>query len=177
MCIRDSYSAYKHVGLTAVRYPRGAGTGAKEQPQMTEIPMGKASVIQDGKNVAILSFGTLLPAAIAAANAIGATVVNMRFVKPLDTELLKKLAAKHDLLVTLEENVVAGGAGSGVNEYLASAGIATPTLNLGLPDRYIDHGSQNALLAECGLDADGIEASIVASPFYQPVLKDVKKRV
>lgn len=171
------YSAYKHVGLTAVRYPRGAGIGAKELSKMTEIPMGKGSVVQHGQNVAILSFGTLLPAAIAAAGAIGATVVNMRFVKPLDTELIDQLAANHGLLVTLEENVIAGGAGSGVNEYLAANGIATPTLNLGLPDRYIDHGSQTALLAECGLDADGIEAAIVASPFYQPALNDIKKSV
>ena len=161
------YSAYKHVGLTAVRYPRGAGTGAVEQTAMTEIPMGTADLIQAGSGVAILSFGTLLPAAIEVANRIGATVVNMRFVKPVDGAMINDLAAKHDLLVTLEENVVAGGAGSAVNEYLANAGIATPSLNLGLPDRYIDHGSQTALLAECGLDADGVEKSILASPFYQ----------
>ncbi len=118
--------------------------------------------------MAILSFGTLLPAAIEAATKLGATVVNMRFVKPLDEKLINELANTHDLLVTLEENVVAGGAGSGVNEALSAAGISTPTLNLGLPDRYIDHGSQTALLAECGLDAIGIEQSIVNSPFYQP---------
>ncbi len=171
------YSAYKHVGLTAVRYPRGAGIGALEKPAMHEIPMGKGEVIQNGQNVAILSFGTLLPAALEAANVLGATVVNMRFVKPLDGDLINQMAASHDLLVTLEENVIAGGAGSGVNEYLAAAGIATPTLNLGLPDRYIDHGSQTALLSECGLDAGGIAASILASPFYQPALNDVKKRV
>jgi 1-deoxy-D-xylulose-5-phosphate synthase len=162
------YSAYKHVGLTAVRYPRGAGTGAIEKTEMTEIAFGEGVTVRKGGNVAILSFGTLLPAAIEAAKNIGATVVNMRFVKPLDQNLISDLADTHNLLVTLEENVIAGGAGSGVNEYLAAAGIATPTLNLGLPDRYIDHGSQTALLAECGLDAAGVERSIVASPFYQP---------
>jgi 1-deoxy-D-xylulose-5-phosphate synthase len=136
---------------------------------MTEIPMGTAKVVKQGSGLAILSFGTLLPAAQEVANRIGATVVNMRFVKPLDTSMIDDLAAKHDLLVTIEENVVAGGAGSAVNEYLASAAIATPSLNLGLPDRYIDHGSQSALLAECGLDVDGIEKSILASPFYQAI--------
>jgi 1-deoxy-D-xylulose-5-phosphate synthase len=162
------YSAYKHVGLTAVRYPRGAGTGAVEKTQMTEIEYAKGVTVHKGGNVAILSFGTLLPAAVEAAKNIGATVVNMRFVKPLDQQLISDLARDHNLLVTLEENVVAGGAGSAVNEYLSAAGIATPTLNLGLPDRYIDHGSQTALLAECGLDAAGIELSIIGSPFYQP---------
>lgn len=161
------YSAYKHVGLTAVRYPRGAGTGATENTVMSEIPMGTSHTVQQGSGVAILSFGTLLPAAIEVANRIGATVVNMRFVKPLDGAMINELAANHDLLVTLEENVIAGGAGSGVNEHLANSGIATPSLNLGLPDRYIDHGSQTALLTECGLDADGIEKSILASPFYK----------
>ncbi len=167
-CRNMLYSAYKHVGLTAVRYPRGAGTGAAEQTQMTEIEFGKASLVQQGGNVAILSFGTLLPAAIEAAKNIGATVVNMRFVKPLDQTMINQLSSNHNLLVTLEENVIAGGAGSAVNEYLSTAGITTPTLNLGLPDRYIDHGDQTVLLAECGLDAAGIERSIIASPFYQP---------
>lgn len=160
------YSAYQHKGLTAVRYPRGAGIGALEQRQMNLIPLGKAELIEQGANVAILCFGTLLPAAKQAAVRLGATVVNMRFVKPLDGELLNSLAANHDLLVTVEENVVAGGAGSGVNEYLASANINVATLNLGLPDRYIDHGNQTELLSQCGLDADGIEAAVLASPFY-----------
>ena len=165
-CRNMLFSAYKHVGLTAVRYPRGAGTGAVEQSEMTEIPMGSASTVKTGNGVAILSFGTLLPAAIEVAERIGATVVNMRFVKPLDGNMITQLAENHDLLVTLEENVIAGGAGSGVNEFLANAAISTPCLNLGLPDRYIDHGSQTALLSECGLDANGIEKSILASPFY-----------
>ena len=160
------YSAYQHKGLTAVRYPRGSGTGVAEQETMREIPFAKGNIVREGDNVAILSFGTLLPCALKAAENIDATVVNMRFVKPLDQSLINELAKNHSLLVTIEENVIAGGAGSGVNEYLSSAGISTPTLNLGLPDRYIDHGEQSALLAQCGLDAAGIEASIQASPFY-----------
>ena len=92
----------------------------------------------------------------------------MRFVKPLDTQLISELAKTHQLIVTVEENVVAGGAGSGVNEFLAEASFAVPTLNLGLPDRYIDHGNQAALLSECGLDAIGIQKSIEASPFFEP---------
>lgn len=161
------YSAYKHVGLTAVRYPRGAGIGAQERSEMTEIPLGKGLQVKRGQGVAILSFGTLLPAALVAAERLNASVINMRFVKPLDETLINEIAGRHDLIVTLEENVVAGGAGSGVNEYLAAAGYATPTLNLGLPDRYIDHGSQTALLSECGLDAVGIEQSIRSSAFFQ----------
>ena len=154
------YSAYHHQGLTAVRYPRGAGVGAQERDEMTEIPLGKGVVVREGYSVAILSFGTLLPAALHAAEALDATVVNMRFVKPLDEKLVSEISLKHDLIVTLEENVVAGGAGSAVNEYLASAEHLVPSLNLGLPDRYIDHGSQEQQLAECGLDGPGVEASI-----------------
>lgn len=161
------YSAYKHKGLTAVRYPRGAGIGAEEQKTMTEIPLGTAVTVQKGSQVAILSFGTLLPAALEAAKVLGATVVNMRFVKPLDESIIAEVAKLHDLIVTLEENVVAGGAGSAVNESLASQDLTIPTLNLGLPDRYIDHGSQTQLLAECGLDADGIISSVMKSSHYR----------
>ena len=160
------YSAYRHKGLTAVRYPRGAGIGAVENKEMTEIPLGKANTVRNGTKVAILSFGTLLPAAIEAGEAIDATVVNMRFVKPLDDELINKVAKSHDLIVTLEENVVAGGAGSGVNESLAKQQFAVPILNLGLPDSYVEHGAQSQLLAECGLDAKGIVASIKGSAYY-----------
>ena len=169
-CRNMLYSAYKHKGLTAVRYPRGSGIGAVEESQMQEIPLGRAKTIFEGSKVAILNFGTLLPAAKEAANELGATLVDMRFVKPLDEVLLAQLAKTHDLLVTVEENVVAGGAGSGVNEYLSQIGVNTPTLNLGLPDRYIDHGDQATLLAECGLDGAGIEKSILNSPHYEPAL-------
>ena len=161
------YSAYQHKGLSAVRYPRGAGTGAAERTEMSIIPLGKAQIVNQGVDIAILSFGTLLPAAVQAAQALGATVVNMRFVKPLDEGMIQQLAQNHHLLVTLEENVVAGGAGSAVNEYLNHAQIDITCLNLGLPDQYIDHGSQSSLLAECGLDTDGILNSIKQSTYYQ----------
>ncbi len=170
------YSAYQHKGLTAVRYPRGAGIGAAEQSEMNEIPLGKAQLVSKRAGVAVLCFGTLLPAAKEAAERLGATLVNMRFVKPLDEALLSDLAKTHDLFVTVEENVVAGGAGSGVNEYLASAGIAISTLNLGLPDRYIDHGNQGELLAACGLDANGIENTVLESPAYKLIAEQRAKR-
>ncbi len=161
------YSAYKHKGLTSVRYPRGAGTGAQEQTTMTEIPLAKAVTVKQGSQVAILSFGTLLPAALEAAESLGATVVNMRFVKPLDEALIVEITRSHDLIVTLEENVVAGGAGSGVNECLAAQQISIPTLNLGLPDQYIDHGSQAQMLADAGLDADGITNAVMNASHYR----------
>ena len=176
-CRNMLYSAYQHKGLSAVRYPRGAGTGAIEEKHMTAIDLGTAQEVESGAEIAILSFGTLLPAAIEAAKLLGATVVNMRFVKPLDEQMIAKLATTHSLLVTLEENVVAGGAGSAVNEYLAAAEISVPCLNLGLPDRYIDHGSQTAQLSECGLDAAGIIKSIAGSRYYQPLLKEQRKSI
>ncbi|MBT8115368.1 MAG: 1-deoxy-D-xylulose-5-phosphate synthase [Arenicella sp.] len=169
------YSAYRHRGLSAVRYPRGAGIGASERNQMTEIPLGTAEIVAHGAHVAILSFGTLLPAAMEAGQRLGATVVNMRFVKPIDEALISEIAANHDLLVTVEENVVAGGAGSAVNEYLCRAQIVTPALNLGLPDEYLDHGSQQQLLADCGLDAAGIVGSISTSVYFQPEIKQRTK--
>jgi len=158
------FSAYMHKGLTAVRYPRGTGCGAVESKVMQEIPLGTAQLKREGQRVAILCFGTLLHPALEAAQELDATVVNMRFVKPLDQEMLDQVVASHDVIVTIEENVVAGGAGSGVNEYLVAQGSTKPVLNLGLPDRYMDHGSQNELLSECGLDAVGIIKSINA--FY-----------
>lgn len=164
------YSAYRHKGLTTVRYPRGAGIGAKERSEMREIPLGTAEKIISGEQIAILSFGTLLAAATEAGQALGATVVNMRFVKPLDHTLIAEIAHSHDLIVTVEENVIAGGAGSAVNESLATQGIVKATLNLGLPDRYIDQGSQQQLLAECGLDAQGIINSIQnRTDYHAPV--------
>jgi len=163
------YSAYQQKGLTAVRYPRGAGTGAKERTEMTEIPLGKGEIIKHGANVAILSFGTLLPAAIEAAETLGATVANMRFVKPLDQNIIRELEKSHDLIITLEENTIAGGAGSAVNEFLAIEQLTTPILNLGIPDRYIEHASQQSQLTECGLDAKGIIDSIEKSIYYQTI--------
>ena len=161
------YSAYQHKGLTAVRYPRGAGVGAIENKQMTEIPLGTSVIAKQGTQIAILSFGTLLPAALEAAENLGATVVNMRFVKPLDEKMITEIIGSHNFLITLEENVIAGGAGSAVNEFLATQEFTVPILNLGLPDEYIEHGDQQQLLSNCGLDGNGITASVMKSPHYQ----------
>ena len=153
------YTAYIHQGPSSVRYPRGSGTSAAEVTKMTAIPIGTGEVQVKGANIAILSFGSLLPAALAAAKELGATAANMRFVKPLDEKLILELAESHKLLITLEENAVKGGAGSGINELLAAKDIVMPIINLGLPDTYLEHGIQADMLAACGLDAAGIVSS------------------
>ncbi len=144
----------------AVRYPRGAGVGAQPLADLAPLPFGKGEVRRQGRGVALLVFGTLLYPALQAAERLGATVVNMRWAKPLDTGLLAQVAAEHDALVTLEEGSVMGGAGSAVLEALAAAGTAMPVLQLGLPDAFIEHGDPARLLAAQGLDAAGIEASV-----------------
>ena len=159
-CRQMLYTAYKHDGPSAVRYPRGSGNGTVVEPVMQALPWGKADTRRVGSKVAILSFGARLPAALLAGEALDATVVNMRFIKPLDEARVLELAASHDLLVTVEDNAVMGGAGSAVLEALAARGLAVPTLVLGLPDTYVEHGEQGQLLADCGLDADGIERAI-----------------
>ncbi|MBN9330315.1 MAG: 1-deoxy-D-xylulose-5-phosphate synthase [Comamonas sp. SCN 67-35] len=143
-----------------VRYPRGAGVGVQPRVELDELPYGKAQVRRSGHRVAILAFGTLLYPALEAAQRLDATVVNMRWVKPLDVELLARVAATHEAFVTVEEGVVMGGAGSAVGEWLAGAGAATALLQLGLPDRFIEHGDPAKLLALQGLDAAGIERSV-----------------
>ncbi|MGM0953834.1 MAG: 1-deoxy-D-xylulose-5-phosphate synthase [Pseudomonadota bacterium] len=147
-------------GPAAVRYPRGTGPGSQMQQQLTPLPVGKGRRIREGKRVAILNFGTLLTPALKAAESLNATVADMRFVKPLDEALVQELAEQHDLLVTLEENAIAGGAGSAVCEFLNTSLINLPVLQLGLPDRFVDHGKHQELLSECGLDAEGIEQAI-----------------
>ncbi len=154
------YTGLVHEGPSAVRYPRGTGPGTVIEAEMTALPLGRGRLIRQGRNVAILSFGALLAPALEAAEALDATVADMRFVKPLDEALISQLAASHDLLVTVEENAVSGGAGSGVSEFLNASLQTVPLLNLGLPDRFVDHGKHGDLLAECGLDAAGIEKSI-----------------
>src|SRR5436190_18174526 len=131
-------------------------------PAMKTLPVGRGEVRREGRGVAILAFGTVLKSAIEAGNELNATVANMRFVKPLDRELVIRLATTHDLLVTVEENVVNGGAGSAVLELLASEGLAVPVLQLGLPDNFVEHGDPQVLLADCGLDRDGILRAIRA---------------
>jgi 1-deoxy-D-xylulose-5-phosphate synthase len=157
----------------AVRYPRGTGPGVAVDPALITLPIGKAEIRREGKRIALLAFGSMLAPALEAGAAFNATVVNMRFVKPLDEELVRELARNHDLLVTVEENVVAGGAGSAVNECLMAAGLATRVVNLGLPDRFIEHGDHREQLAQCGLDAAGIRRTILRhAPAEAPVHRE-----
>jgi len=151
---------------SAVRYPRGSGPGVAIEAEMRALAVGRGELRREGKRrprrIAILAFGSMLHPALEAAEELDATVANMRFVKPLDVELIRRLVREHDALVTVEENVVAGGAGSAVAEQLAADGLTVPMLHLGLPDRFIDHGDPAFLLAQSGLDAKGIAASIAA---------------
>jgi len=153
-------TAYHYPGPAAVRYPRGAGVGAPLQQELASIEIGKGLVKRQGKGVAILAFGSMVAHSLKAAEDLNATVADMRFVKPLDVELVKRLAKEHDCLVTVEEGCIMGGAGSAVAEALAAEGIVKPLLMLGLPDRFIDHGDPALLLASVGLDAHGIGTSI-----------------
>ena len=153
-------TAYAQNHPVAVRYPRGAGVGAATEAGLEGLPYGKGEMRREGKGIAILAFGTLLYPALQAAEKLGATVVNMRWAKPLDTELLLKVAATHEALVTLEEGAVMGGAGSAVLEALQAAGVLKPVLQLGLPDVFIEHGDPARLLALQGLDAVGIQTAI-----------------
>jgi 1-deoxy-D-xylulose-5-phosphate synthase len=160
-CRKMLSTGYRHAGPAAVRYPRGTGPGVAVQPGLDTLPIGKAQLRRNGATLALLAFGAIVPAAEQVAAELGLTVVNMRFVRPLDRALLLELAQAHDGFVTLEDNVVAGGAGSGVAELLAAEGIAMPILHLGLPDAFQHHASREQLLAEAGLDADGIRAAIL----------------
>jgi len=153
-------TAFAQIHPVAVRYPRGAGTGVAVTESLEGLPFGKGEIRLQGQRIAILAFGTLLQAALAVGQELGATVVNMRWVKPLDTELLLQIARSHQALVTLEEGSVMGGAGSAVLEALQAAGLNVPVLQLGLPDVFIDHGDPVKLLAAQGLDAAGILQSI-----------------
>jgi len=161
-CRQMLYTGFTLDTPAAVRYPRGSGPGVAIEKEMRALPVGKAEVRREGRRIALLAFGTLLKTALDAASELDATVVNMRFVKPLDDALVAQLARTHALLVTLEENVVMGGAGSAVAESLAAQGIVVPLLHLGLPDRFVDHGDQNQLLASVGLDREGVLASVRA---------------
>ena len=154
------YTGFTFEGPAAVRYPRGTGPNVTIEKTMTALPLGKGVMRREGKNVAILNFGTLLQNAQPVAEQLNASLADMRFVKPLDTDLVTRLAEQHALLVTLEENTIAGGAGSAVTEFLHQAGITIPVLQLGLPDHYVEHASHSQQLAECGLDSEGILAAI-----------------
>ncbi len=169
-CRQALYTAFLQDHPVAVRYPRGSGAGVEIVQEMTAIPFGKGEVRRQGSRIAILAFGTLLYPALEAAGKLDATVANMRFAKPLDAALVAELAKSHDALVTVEEGCLPGGAGSAVLEALAAAGLQTPVLTLGLPDRFIEHGDPAKLLALCGLDAAGIEQAILKRFGAKPAL-------
>ncbi len=159
-CRQMLTTAYHYPGPAAVRYPRGAGIGASISSELTSLELGKAATLRQGRRLAILAFGSMVHPALKAGEQLDASVVNMRFVKPIDTELIKQIAATHEAIITIEEGCTMGGAGSAVAEVLAEAGMSKPMLMLGLPDKFVDHGDPSLLLAQCGLNAEGIEASI-----------------
>ena len=159
-CRRMLQTAYEHPGPAMVRYPRGAGPGVEIDPGLDTLPLGRGEVRRTGHGVALLAFGSMLVPVLAAGDVLDASVANMRFVKPLDQEAVLNAAATHSRLVTVEENAVAGGAGSGVNELLGASGMAVPVLNLGLDDNFIQHGTREEVLHLAGLDSEGIRSSI-----------------
>jgi 1-deoxy-D-xylulose-5-phosphate synthase len=159
-CRQMLYTAFRHEGPVAVRYPRGQGPGVVVQKSLTELPWGRAEVRRRGGRVALLAFGAMVQPALEAGELLDATVVNMRWVKPLDDMLIAELAKTHDAFVTIEEHVVMGGAGSACLESMAAQGIVLPVLQLGLPDRFIDHGDPQYLLRLEGLDGPGIATAV-----------------
>ena len=159
-CRQSLYTAYMHDGPSAVRYPRGSGIGKAVSKDLVRLPFGKGEVRRTGQRIAILAFGSMLHPALAAGDALDATVANMLWVKPVDADLIEALARSHDAFVTIEEHAVMGGAGSACLEAMAARGIARPVLQLGLRDHFIDHGDPSLLLRLEGLDAAGIEKSI-----------------
>jgi 1-deoxy-D-xylulose-5-phosphate synthase len=172
-CRQMLTTGYHYSGTAAVRYPRGSGTGAAILSTLNTIEIGKGLIARKGKKVAVLAFGSMLAPALAAAETLDATVANMRFVKPIDIDLIAELAKNHDLIVTVEENAIMGGAGTAVVEAMQTLYLQTPILCLGLPDVFIEHGVHETMLAECGLDAKGIIASIEKAipECYTQVLK------
>jgi 1-deoxy-D-xylulose-5-phosphate synthase len=162
-CRRMFNTGFLHDGAAAVRYPRGTGPGITVSDSLEPIAIGKGEVVRQGSDIALLSFGPMLTPAMEVADELNATVANMRFIKPLDEALVLELANSHRLLVTLEDNVVMGGAGSAINELLAAHGVATRIINLGLPDSFVEHGAREELLTLCGLDKAGIMRAIQAA--------------
>ena len=155
-CRQMLYTGYQHPGVAAVRYPRGSGTGVAATQKMELLPIGKARLVRQGEQLAILAFGPLLAACQLAADTLNATLVDMRFVKPLDEPLLQQLMRSHGQILTVEDNALMGGAGSAVNEYLVQHHYQGKVMNLGLPDEFIKHGSQQEIYQELGLDSQGI---------------------
>jgi 1-deoxy-D-xylulose-5-phosphate synthase len=159
-CRKLLTTAYRYPGPSAVRYPRGTGPGTEVDLALRTVEVGKGLIRRQGRRVAILAFGSQVTPALQAAEALEATVADMRFVKPLDLALIRELAETHEYLVTVEENAIAGGAGSAIAEALAAMEINKALLHLGLPDRFVEHGDHAVLMARCGLDAAGIESRI-----------------
>jgi len=159
-CRHMLYTGYQLDGPAAVRYPRGSGPGVEVEGEMRQLVIGKAERLRTGRGIALLAFGSTVSEALQVGDVLDASVVNMRFIKPLDEDIIFELARKHEVLVTVEDNAVAGGAGSAINECLTRLDMQVTVLNLGLPDRFLEHGSREQLLAEAGLDAAGIIASI-----------------
>lgn len=155
-CRQMLTTGYQHTGPAAVRYPRGTGPGSTIEAELTSLEIGKAEIRRQGQKIAILAFGSMVQTAINAANTLDATVVNMRFIKPMDTELITQIAQQHDLIITIEENASLGGAGSAVVEYLNSIANSTAIEIMGLPDKFLDHDNHTDMLAACGLDENGI---------------------
>jgi 1-deoxy-D-xylulose-5-phosphate synthase len=159
-CRQMLTTGFLHAGPASVRYPRGKGPGVAVQKTLEALPLGKAEIRQPGSRIAILAWGSMVTPALAAGKQLDATVVNMRFIKPIDEQLIRELAHSHDVFVTVEENVIAGGAGSAVNNFLQAQRLLKPVLNIGLPDSFVEQGSREELLALCGLDAQGIIAQV-----------------
>ena len=161
-CRQMLYTGFMHDGPAAVRYPRGKGPGTAVENTMSLLPIGKAEIRRKGQSIALLAFGSMVTPALEVGETLNATVVNMRFVKPLDEAMILDMARTHDLLVTIEENAVPGGAGNGVNEVLNAAFVRTPLLTIGLPDRFIEQGSREEVLKDAGLDVEGLLVAIEA---------------
>jgi len=159
-CRHMLYSGFLHDGPVSIRYPRGKGPGIPVDKNMTLLPIGEAEIRTRGKRIALLAFGCMVQPALDIAETLGATVVNMRFIKPLDETVILEIADTHEILVTLEDNVIAGGAGSAVNEFLLSRQVLIHILNIGLPDRFIEHGSREECLSDAGLDTGGVLSTI-----------------
>jgi len=161
-CRQMLTTGYNYKGPAAVRYPRGKGPGSVVAKDFAELEIGKSEIRHQGGRLAILAWGSMVTPALEAGKKLGATVINMRFVKPLDEDIILEMAKTHDVLVTIEENVITGGSGSAVNNFLQAQQILMPVLNLGLPDAFIEQGTREELLTECGLDSKGVLDAIEA---------------
>jgi 1-deoxy-D-xylulose-5-phosphate synthase len=159
-CRQMLTTGFHHQGPASVRYPRGKGPGVAVESALTTLPIGKAEVLHHGSRIAILAWGSMVTPALTVGKQLNATVVNMRFIKPIDEELILELANNHDVFVTVEENVLAGGAGEAVNAFLQTQRILMLVLAIGLPDSFVEQGSREELLALCGLDVQGILTQI-----------------